>query len=183
MEILEQLDLDPGAWRDLRAVVLGDGKLGLLVAQVLAAAGARVLAVGRHAEKLAVLAKRDIETCLVDSWQPDKRADICVEATGSAEGFRAAVAATRPRGKLVLKSTVAAAHEIDLAPLVIDEISVIGSRCGPFEPALAALAAGDVDVRGLVDDTLPLARGNEALQRAAERGTLKILIDCSRGRL
>ena len=108
----------------------------------------------------------------------ESRYDVVVECTGSAEGFAAAVAATRPRGTLVLKSTLAESPKIDLAPVVIDEIQVLGSRCGPFAPALAALAASEVDVASLVHDRLPLARADEALRLAGQRGKLKVLIDC-----
>jgi threonine dehydrogenase-like Zn-dependent dehydrogenase len=114
-EILEQV---PAAAR-ARCTVLGDGKLGLLAAQVLAAAGARVLAVGRHAEKLDLLRRRGIATALAAEWD-GAPADVVVEATGSADGFALAVAATRPRGTLVLKSTVAHAVPLNLAPVVID---------------------------------------------------------------
>ena len=178
-EIVEQLSLDPAEWSEQRALVLGDGKLGLLVAQVLQQAGASVVAIGRHDDKLRVLRSRGIETHLRDDWQPDKSADLVVDATGSSEGFRTAVAATRPRGTVVLKSTVAGAHNLDLAPLVIDELQVLGSRCGPFEPALAALAAGEVDVRSLISDRMALVDGEQALRRAAERGVLKVLLECS----
>lgn len=171
-EILEQVHVEPG--RD--CVVLGDGKLGLLVAQVLHQAGARVLAVGRHAEKLRILEKRDIETCLLADWRGEL-ASLVVEATGTPEGFERAVAATRPRGTLVLKSTVAESPGLNLAPLVIDEITVVGSRCGPFPPALRALETGAVDVRSLVSDRVPLARADEALRRATEPGVLKVLIE------
>ena len=181
-EIVEQLALEPAAWRDQRVLVQGDGKLGLLVAQVLQCAGARVHAVGKHPEKLAVLAARGIETSLAGDGRAlasGRRYDLCVEATGTARGFETAVAATRPRGVLVLKSTVAGRHPLDLAPLVIDEIHLLGSRCGPFAPALAALAGGEIDVASLVDDRLPLSRGDLALRRAGERGALKILIECA----
>ncbi len=171
-EILEQVHVEPG--RD--CVVLGDGKLGLLVAQVLHQAGARVLAVGRHLEKLAILEKRDIQTCLHSDWRGEL-ASLVVEATGTAEGFEQAVAATRPRGTLVLKSTVAESPGTNLAPLVIDEITVVGSRCGPFPPALRALETGAVDVRSLVSDRLPLSRADQALGRAAQPGVLKVLIE------
>ena len=120
-EILSQIDIAPG----VECTVLGDGKLGLLVAQVLQSAGARVLAVGHHAGKLAILAKRDIETRLAGDWDGAPR-PLVVEATGSAEGFARAVAATLPRGTVVLKSTVAERGEVDLSPLVIDEIKVVG---------------------------------------------------------
>ncbi len=177
-EILEQLPLGPSEWRDQRALVLGDGKLGLLVAQVLARAGARVLAVGRHPEKLALLARRGIETRLQGDAELGTKFDLCVDATGSSGGFETAVTATRPRGCLVLKSTVAGQHAIDLAPIVIDEIQVLGSRCGPFAPALEALAADEIDVASLVEERLPLARGPEAFERARRRGARKILIEC-----
>jgi threonine dehydrogenase-like Zn-dependent dehydrogenase len=174
-EILEQVRPASGT----ATLVLGDGKLGLLVAQVLERAGLRVLAVGKHRDKLEILGSRGIETRLLRDWQPDASADLTVEATGSAAGFEQAVRATRPRGTLVLKSTVAERLQVDLAPLVIHEIQLIGSRCGPFEPALAALAAGDVEVEPLISERWPLSRADEALRRAAEPGLLKVLLDCS----
>jgi len=173
-EILEQLRIEPGE----RTLVLGDGKLGLLIAQVLQTAGANVLAVGRHSEKLDILARRGIETCLQRDYTPAKEVDVCVEATGSVEGFATALAATRPRGTIVLKSTVAGRHELDLAPLVIDEIQLVGSRCGLFAPALAALAEGSIDVAPLVTEVVPLRRGDEALRRADQPDVLKLLLDC-----
>ncbi len=171
-EILAQVRVEPG----LRCVVLGDGKLGLLAAQVLAQAGAHVLAVGKHDDKLALLRRRDIATVQLEHWDR-ARADVVVEATGSAAGFALAVAATRPRGTLVLKSTVAETAPLNLAPLVIDEISVVGSRCGPFEPALRALVAGTVDVRSLISARHSLDDGVEALHHAAQPGVLKVLIE------
>jgi threonine dehydrogenase-like Zn-dependent dehydrogenase len=173
-EVLEQVAVREGG----RALVLGDGKLGLLVAQVLHGAGARVLALGRHPEKLAILAGRGIETAL-ESGFSGVPAPLVVEATGSLAGFRRAVALTEPRGTLVLKSTVAAREPVDLAPLVIHEITVVGSRCGPFPPALAALEAQRVEVDALVAERLPLARGLAALERAARPGARKVLIDCT----
>jgi threonine dehydrogenase-like Zn-dependent dehydrogenase len=171
-EILEQVPLAP----DTQCLVLGDGKLGLLVAQVLALAGGRVTAVGRHPEKLALLARRGIETRLARDWMPTPT-QLVVEATGSAAGFAAAIAATRPRGTLVLKSTVAEHPGVDLAPLVIHEIQVVGSRCGPFEPALHALAAGGIETEALICDRLPLERGVVALERARAPGARKVLIE------
>jgi threonine dehydrogenase-like Zn-dependent dehydrogenase len=174
-EIVEQVRIEPGA----RCTVLGDGKLGLLASQVLALAGAKVLAVGRHPEKLAILRARGIETALAAEWRREP-APLVVEATGSARGFEAAVAATLPRGTLVLKSTVHERPAVDLAPLVIHEISVVGSRCGPFPPALRALETGEVDVLPLVSERLPLADAAEALRRAARPGALKILVEPQR---
>jgi threonine dehydrogenase-like Zn-dependent dehydrogenase len=173
-EILEQVHVHPG----MECTVLGDGKLGLLVAQVLHTTGARVTAVGKHPSHLAILAKRGIPTALVEAWGK-KKADLVVEATGSAAGFEAAVAATRPRGKLVLKSTVAGAHPRDLSALVVQEITVIGSRCGSFAPALRALAAGTVDVTPLIGGRVPLRDADRALELAAQPGVLKVLIDAS----
>lgn len=162
--------------------MLGDGKLGLLVAQVLHAAGARVTALGHHDAKLALLARRGIETARAESFAGPP-APLVVEATGTVAGFRRATQLCQARGTLVLKSTVAAQEALDLAPIVIHEIHVVGSRCGPFAPALAALAAERVDVDALVTDRLPLARADRALARAGERGALKVLIDCSRPRV
>ena len=169
-EILEQVRVEPA----MECTVLGDGKLGLLVAQVLARAGARVLAVGKHDEKLALLRRRGIETTRLERWNR-ARADLVVEATGSPAGLALAIAATRPRGTLVMKSTVAEPVALNLAPLVIDEISVVGSRCGRFEPALQALADGSVEVGSLIGARRPL--GAEALREAAQPGALKVLIE------
>jgi threonine dehydrogenase-like Zn-dependent dehydrogenase len=171
-EILSQIEVEPGG----DCLVLGDGKLGLLVAQALDAAGARVLAVGNHPEKLAILARRGIETVVTENWARDPM-PLVVDATGSAEGFELALAATRPRGTLVLKSTVAERRAIDLAPVVINEIEVIGSRCGPFPPALSALEADAVDVRSLISERIPLREADEALRRADEHNAIKILIE------
>jgi threonine dehydrogenase-like Zn-dependent dehydrogenase len=174
-EILDQVSIARGT----RCVVLGDGKLGLLVAQVLALAGGDVLAVGKHQEKLALLSGRGIATTTFDAWtsRPLERAAVVVEATGSAKGFAAAVAATKPRGTLVLKSTVADDVPLSLASIVIHEISVVGSRCGRFEPALDALAAASIDVTPLISARRPLARADEALRLAAAPGTLKVLLE------
>jgi threonine dehydrogenase-like Zn-dependent dehydrogenase len=171
-EILSQVEVEPGG----DCLVLGDGKLGLLVAQALDAAGAGVLAVGNHPEKLAILAERGIETVEARDWTPEPM-PLVVEATGSAEGFARALAATRPRGTLVLKSTVAERRAIDLAPLVINEIQVIGSRCGPFPPALGALESDAVDVRSLISERVGLRDADDALRRANGPNIIKILIE------
>jgi threonine dehydrogenase-like Zn-dependent dehydrogenase len=171
-EILQQVHIEPGR----ECVVLGDGKLGLLAAQVLHGAGARVLAVGKHLEKLSILAKRGIEIVLLDDWRGEL-ASLVVEATGTVQGFQRAVQATSPRGTLVLKSTVSESARMNLSPLVIDEISVVGSRCGPFPPALRALETGAVDVQSLITERLPLSQGLEALERARHPTALKILLD------
>lgn len=171
-EILEQVRIEAGQ----DCVVLGDGKLGLLVAQVLHHAGARVRCIGRHTEKLARLAGRDIETALLEDCG-DLRASLVVEATGSAEGFQRAMDAVLPRGTLVLKTTVSERLNLDLSPLVINEIQVVGSRCGPFTPALRALETGAVDVTPLIAGRVPLSQGLDALDQAGLRGALKVLIE------
>lgn len=170
-EILEQVHLQPGA----DVVVLGDGKLGLLCAQVLHSTGAQVCVVGKHPPKLSLLHQLGIPTVVLTDWQP-RPADVVVEATGSTTGLQLAMTTLRPRGTLVLKSTVATAHALSLAPLVINEITVIGSRCGRFPPALQALAHQRVAVAPLIDRIYPLTEGLAAVAHASRPGTLKILL-------
>jgi threonine dehydrogenase-like Zn-dependent dehydrogenase len=162
-----------------RIVVLGDGRLGNLCAQVLATLSDRVTVVGKHAEKLALLASIGIATELLSAAVPERAADIVVDCTGSKTGLPTALRLVRPRGTIVLKTTVAGEQTMAWAPLVIDEVTVIGSRCGPFAQALAALAQGQVDVRPLISDRFPLTDGVRALARAQERGVLKVLLDVS----
>ncbi len=159
--------------RGCRALVLGDGKLGLLAALVLQQAGADVLAVGKHEAKLGILRRAGIATSLSPT---EGGFDVVVEATGSAGGFATAVAMTRPRGTLVLKSTVADRPNVDLAPVVIHEIRVQGSRCGPFPPAIDALARGSIDVSPLVSGRYALEDAALALERAKAPGVLKVLV-------
>jgi threonine dehydrogenase-like Zn-dependent dehydrogenase len=170
-EMLEQLPVQP----ETEVVVLGDGKLGLLCAQVLHSVGARVTLVGRHAEKLALARRRGIVTRLLSEWTP-RLVDVVVEATGSTMGLTLAMATVRPRGTVVLKSTVAQEHSLSLAPLVINEVTVIGSRCGRFPPALHALSQKQLAVTPLITATYPLSEGIAAMNRAAEPGVLKVLL-------
>jgi threonine dehydrogenase-like Zn-dependent dehydrogenase len=167
-EILDQVPTIAGA----RAVVLGDGKLGLLVAQVLAGAGASVQLAGRHAAKLG-----RAHTLGIRTGDAEPGADLVVDATGSPDGLVRALALVRPRGTIVLKTTVAAEHRLDLAPAVINEVTLVGSRCGRFAPALAALAAGRVAVAPLIDAVYPLDDALTAVAHAARPGTLKVLVD------
>jgi threonine dehydrogenase-like Zn-dependent dehydrogenase len=170
--ILEQVPLDPSD----DVVVLGDGKLGLLCAQVLAGTGAAVTLVGKHPENLALVADRGLATIPLDAWAPDGTAGCVVDATGSTTGLALAMAAVRPRGTLVLKSTVADHHDLSLAPLVINEVTVVGSRCGLFPPAVAALAGNAVAVTPLIDSTYALADGVDAIAHAAQPGVRKVLL-------
>lgn len=173
--ILEQVHLAPAA----DAVVLGDGKLGLLCAQVLHLTGAHVTLVGKHDRKLDIARAAGIGTVRLADWRPSKDADVVVEATGSPAGLAAAMEAVRPRGTLVLKTTVAEDHRLSLAPLVIDEVTVVGSRCGLFPPALRALETRRVSVTPLIEATYPLADGIAAVAHAARRGAGKVLLRTS----
>jgi alcohol dehydrogenase len=158
-----------------RVVVLGDGKLGLLIAQVLQLAGCDLLAVGRHPEKLAILERRGIRTQIAgEGVMPG--ADVVVEATGSAEGFATARALVRPRGILVLKSTFHGDVTLDLSMVVVDEVTLIGSRCGSFPPALRLLEQQLVDVESLIHETFSLDDGLVAFERAVAPGVLKVLL-------
>ena len=170
-EILTQIPIDHGD----DVLVLGDGKLGNLCAQVVNLTGARVTALGKHAEKLALIKKTGVRTVQLNDWQP-RLFDIVVEATGSASGLELALAAVRPRGTLILKSTIAGNHEVSLATIVINEITVIGSRCGPFPDALGALAAKRVAVTPLIEAIYPLKDGIDAVAAAAGAGAKKILL-------
>jgi threonine dehydrogenase-like Zn-dependent dehydrogenase len=170
-EILRQIQISTGD--DI--LILGDGKLGNLCAQVLRLTGGKVTALGKHEDKLKLIKRAGVRTVLLNDWKP-RLFDVVVEATGSAAGLELSMSAVRPRGTLVLKSTIAGAHQISLAPVVINEINLIGSRCGVFPDALEALAAGQVSVTPLIEEVYSLEQGLEALQHAARRGTRKILL-------
>jgi len=174
-EILDQLP--PVAGR--RTLVVGDGRLGLLIAQVLRDAGATVELAGHHPERTpAGISPR---TGLLDAPATpsfDERYELAVEATGRPEVLQRLFGWVRPRGTLVAKTTASEGAPLDLAPLVVDELTLIGSRCGPFEPALDALARGAVTVDSLIHATLPLDQVAEAFDLAARPGVLKVLIDC-----
>jgi threonine dehydrogenase-like Zn-dependent dehydrogenase len=172
LQILEQIEPRRGE----EIAVLGDGKLGLLAAMVLAEEyGKRVFAVGHHKEKLDIL-KHTRAKRMLESELGKERFDVVVDCTGSAGGFRRAVALTRPGGILVLKSTFAAAGSLNLAPVVIDEITVIGSRCGPFDKALKALEDRRVDPRALITKVYDLDQGIKAIKHAQTKEAVKVLL-------
>ena len=171
--ILERVSIT----EDTRVAVIGDGKLGLLCAQVLATTGAEVTLIGKHKAKLAIAGRRGIETNMIDEAnQRERHFGVVVEASGSPTGFATAVKLLHPRGVLVLKSTFHGATEIEAAPLVVNEISVVGSRCGRFAPALELLKQDAVDVDSLVSDEFRLSEGLSAMRRAAERDLMKVLL-------
>ena len=171
-EILDQVKIPKGD----SVALLGDGKLGLLIAQVLQAHGARVHLFGRHREKMRLVEKSGVTTELLPKKLPERAYRWVVDATGSAEGLRAAVAMCEPRGTVIMKSTLHGLVTIDTAPVIVNEITLVGSRCGRFEPAIRLLASGKVNVADLISDEFPLDRAPEAFARAATKGVLKVLL-------
>ena len=171
-EILEQLHIEPTS----KVLVLGDGKLGLTTALTLNAHNLDVLLVGKHQNKLDIAKAQGVKTQLLNEFTPEKKYDVVVEATGSASGFETSMSLTKPRGVLVLKSTVATGKELNLAPIVIDEITVLGSRCGQFGPALRLLEKNRIDFSPFISKTYSIDDALEAFEAHKSKETLKILI-------
>lgn len=176
-EVLEQVHMRPSD----SVVVLGDGKLGLVVAQAVHASGHHVILIGRHEEKLDIARKARIETALSGSPALSRRADVVVECTGSPSGLAEAVALVRPRGTIVLKSTFHGEAPTNLSPVVVNEVTCVGSRCGPFRPALRLLEEGKIDTESLIEAVFPVADAESAFERAGRRGSLKVLLDFGAG--
>ncbi len=174
-EILEQIRIKPGH----EVLIAGDGKLGLLINHALSVTGAKITHVGKHTDKLKLVQGNACQTVLLNEF-PVKQYDIVVEATGSISGFQFSVQHTKPRGIIVLKSTIASNQQIDLAPVVINEITIVGSRCGLFRPALDYLATG-VDLSPLITAVYPIDKGLEAFEHACTKGSLKVLLDFTAG--
>jgi threonine dehydrogenase-like Zn-dependent dehydrogenase len=174
-QVVKQVNLDDRKW----VTVLGDGRLGLLVAQVLRDANCQVRVIGKHPEKLALCEKWSIRSRPLEEIVPRHDQDVVVDCTGSPEGLAIALQMVRPRGTVVLKTTTAAGAPLNLAPVVIDEISVVGSRCGPFREAIAALAEKRVDVTSLIHRRMKLEQGVEAMALAGRPGVLKVIISCA----
>jgi len=172
VEILEQVHIAPTD----RVLLLGAGRLGQLVAQVLALTGAHLEVVARHDHQRQLLGARNITT-IAEQDVALRSYDVVVEATGSPSGLDLARSAVRPRGTLVLKSTYAGEVTLNLSAFVVDEITVIGSRCGPFAPALRLLERGDVDPTPLIAARYPLSRAVEAMEHAARSGVMKVLLE------
>jgi threonine dehydrogenase-like Zn-dependent dehydrogenase len=162
-----------------RIIVLGDGRLGNLCAQVLARLSNHVLVVGKHLPKLTLLKTLGISTALVTDPIDERSADIVVDCTGSATGLPTALKLVRPRGTIVLKTTVAGTQTLAWAPFVIDEVTLVGSRCGPFDQAITALENGEVNVQPLISERFDLSKGIEALDRAQAKSVLKVLLNVS----
>ncbi len=162
--------------RDSRVAVLGSGRLGLLVAQVLASQPCELEVIGRNARTLAFCCQRGIRTCRVDDAQRRADRDVVVDCSGSPDGLRLALQLCRPGGTIVLKSTYAEPATIDLAPVVINEVRLVGNRCGPFAEALRLLAERRVEVDEMITAEFPLAQGVEALAAAAQPEHIKVLL-------
>jgi 2-desacetyl-2-hydroxyethyl bacteriochlorophyllide A dehydrogenase len=171
-EILDQVQMPCGS----PVAVLGDGKLGLLAAQVLQANGYRVHQFGRHPEKLKIAAKAGVTTEVRGGHLPEAEYRWVVDATGSQAGLHAAIRMVEPRGTIILKSTVHGEIPLDTAPVIVNEITLVGSRCGRFEPALELLQLGAIDVSALISDRMPLSAAAAAFERASQKGVLKVLL-------
>lgn len=174
MEITEQLHIKP---KD-KVALLGDGKLGLCIALVLNALNVDLVHIGKHENKLEISRKAGVKTKLLKDLEgsDNKSFDIVIEATGSTGGFETSLALTKPRGVLVLKSTIAAKEGLNLAPVVIDEITVLGSRCGQFEPALRLMGAKKLDIKPLISEIYPIDKALEAFEKNKQKDILKILL-------
>ena len=170
-EITEKLHVRP----EQNVVVIGDGKLGLLITQVLQLTGCNLTLVGRHEEKLAIVGRRGVSVTR-DSASVPERVDVVVECTGSPGGFTTACQMVRPRGTIVMKSTFHGDVAINLSQLVVNEVTLVGSRCGPFAPALRLLKQGAVDVEALISERYPLDNGLFGFGRAVSPGVLKVLL-------
>jgi threonine dehydrogenase-like Zn-dependent dehydrogenase len=170
--ILDQVSFPPGS----PVAVLGDGKLGLLIAQALQASGCRVHQFGRHKDKLRISEKAGVSTEIAGEILPEAAWRWVVDATGSPQGLRAALRMVEPCGTVIMKSTVHGEVALDTAPVIVNEVTLLGSRCGRFEPALDLLERGAVDVSSMISETLPLTDAPQAFEKAARRGAMKILL-------
>lgn len=171
--ISEQIEIFP----DTRIAVVGDGKLGNLCAQSLALQSNRLTLIGKHREKLLLLKNRNVETIFVeDALKMGRVFDVVVEASGSESGFSLALDLLKPRGKLVLKSTFSGKTNLELWRVVVEEITIVGSRCGRFPAAIALLENKRVNVDDLISEEFYLSNGVRAMRRAEEKGVMKVLL-------
>lgn len=171
-EILEQLHIKPAD----KVAILGDGKLGLNIGLALSTIPCDLIHVGRHQSKLDIVASQKVNTILSKDLKVEKNYDVVIDATGSVDGFETALALVKPRGVLVLKSTVAADKPLNLAPIVIEEITVLGSRCGQFAPAVKFLEKKLVDLKPLIEKTFDAKDAIEAFEYSRQKGVLKVLL-------
>lgn len=169
-EILEQVKLA----RNQSVLILGDGRLGALIGLVLWSEGYDPVVGGHHQGKLELLGGLGLKVALEEDLQPGF--DTVIDCTGTSRGFMRGVEMVRPRGRIILKSTAAAAADMNLAPIVINEINIVGSRCGRFAPAIDAIASGRIDPRPLISAMYPLDEAVTALEAAADTRNFKILL-------
>lgn len=171
-EILEQVRIP----RQDSVAVMGDGKLGLLIAQVLHLYGAKIHLYGRHEKKLQIAEEAGIATRSAQRHLPVAAYDWVVEATGAQTGLSQAIQMVRPRGTIILKSTVHGSVDVDTAPVIVNEITLIGSRCGPFGPALQLLESGAIQVEKMISARFPLSEAPRAFAEAASKDAIKVLL-------
>lgn len=176
IQVTRQIKLEP----KMNAAVLGTGRLGLLVAQVLAQTGCKLTAIGRNPATLGLLDRRQIRNLPIGEIRQWNDYDVVVECTGSPEGLPLALRLVRPRGTVVMKTTCAARAACDLTDLVVNEVTLLGSRCGPMRDAVNLLAQKKVDVTSMISRRRPLSEGAKALAAAAEPGVIKVLLEAAR---
>jgi threonine dehydrogenase-like Zn-dependent dehydrogenase len=170
-EILDQISLSTSD----RVLLIGAGRLGQLIASVFHGAGSQLDVLARHTRQRELLVRGNIN--VIDKEDINNKSyDVVVEATGTADGFEVAMKSIRPRGRIILKSTYKGNVEVNFSRIVVDEITLIGSRCGSFEPALGLLSRGEIDPRQLIDATYSLDQGLTAFEHASKSGVLKVLI-------
>jgi threonine dehydrogenase-like Zn-dependent dehydrogenase len=171
-QIARQVELDAGQ----PVLVIGDGRLAQLIVRMLLDHQCKPLMVGKHAHRMEAAEKVGVQTVAASDYRPRADQSLVIDASGSPAGLELAMRAVRPRGTIVLKSTTAVGKDLNLAPLVVDEVTVVGSRCGPFADAIAALKRGAVDVSALISREFDLADAPEALSAARDGRNLKVLL-------
>lgn len=173
LEILEQVHIKPFE----KILVLGDGKLGIITALALNASGLNVTLVGKHQDKLEIAAQQGVKTCLLNDMNLAKEWDFVVEATGSISGFETSISLVKPRGVLILKSTIVASKEFNFSSLVVDEVTIVGSRCGRFEPALRMLEQNKINLEPLISKVFSVEQVIDAFNANSQKDTIKILME------
>ncbi len=171
-QVLEQSEISSKS----QVAVLGDGRLGYLTAQVVASTRAQLLVVGKHAEKLQRFQDRNIETVTLEKLERTRSSDFVIDCTGSVTGLPLALQLVRSQGTIVMKTTVAEPYQIDMSQIIIDELKLIGSRCGPFPKAIDALSKNEIEVESLITSRFPLAEAKVALEAARQKDQHKVLI-------
>ena len=172
LEILEQVHIQPIQ----KVLVLGDGKLGIIIALALNASGLDVTLVGKHEEKLNIAKKQGVKTSLLNNLSVKKEWDFVVEATGSITGFETSISLVKPRGTLILKSTIVASKEFNFSSLVVDEVTIVGSRCGRFKPALRMLEQKKIDLKPLISNIFNAENVIDAFEANKRKDTVKVLV-------